>query len=119
MEGVRVNAADMYAASKSLSEAYAAVMAPLARETGLAGTAVDILLFLANNPGKDTGSNQCNSFKSTFCTAPPIPFDQHTNNANADTNHILICQPEFGRRSSLAPIFAFLFDICFFLSLFS
>ena len=53
MEGMRVRAADMYAASKSLSEAYAAVMAPLARETGLAGTAIDILLFLANNPGKD------------------------------------------------------------------
>lgn len=59
MEGVRVNAADMYAASKSLSEAYAAVMAPLARETGLAGTAIDILLFLANNPGKDTAKDIC------------------------------------------------------------
>ena len=55
MEGMRVNAAEMYAASKSLSEAYAAVMAPLARETGLAGTAVDILLFLANNPGEGHG----------------------------------------------------------------
>lgn len=59
MEGMRVNAAEMYAASKSLSEAYAAVMAPLARETGLAGTAVDILLFLANNPGKDTAKDIC------------------------------------------------------------
>lgn len=59
MEGMRVNAADMYAASKSLSEAYAAVMAPLAKETGLAGTAIDILLFLANNPGKDTAKDIC------------------------------------------------------------
>lgn len=59
MEGVRMNAAEMYAASKCLSEAYAAVMAPLARETGLAGTAIDILLFLANNPGKDTAKDIC------------------------------------------------------------
>ena len=54
MEGVRVNAADMYAASKSLSEAYAAVMAPLARETGLAGTAVDILRLLRSHKNAGT-----------------------------------------------------------------
>ena len=46
-----MNASQFYALSRQLQNAYAAQMRPLCEETGMAQTAIDILLFLHNNPG--------------------------------------------------------------------
>ena len=48
-----------YTYAKRFEEAYAAVMRPLTVELGMAQPAVDILLFLANNPGMDTARDIC------------------------------------------------------------
>lgn len=45
------NAYQVYTAARQLLEGYAAAMQPLCRREGLAPNGVDILLFLANNPG--------------------------------------------------------------------
>lgn len=49
----------VYTASRQLLEAYAAAMQPLCHRVHMAPTAVDILLFLANNPGRDTARDIC------------------------------------------------------------
>lgn len=54
-----LNASQLSAYSRRLADAYAAAMRPLAQETGLPQGAVDILLFLANNPGLDTARDIC------------------------------------------------------------
>ena len=41
------------------AQAYNAVCKPLCQELGLSQTALDILLFLANNPGLDTARDVC------------------------------------------------------------
>ena len=48
-----------YTYAKRFEEAYAAVMRPLTVELGMAQPAVDILLFLANNPGCETAGAIC------------------------------------------------------------
>ena len=48
-----------YTYAKRFEEAYAAVMRPLTVELGMAQPAVDILLFLANNPGCETAGEIC------------------------------------------------------------
>ena len=45
--------------TQGFRDAYNAAMSPLAQRLGMAQTAVDILLFLANNPGRDTASDIC------------------------------------------------------------
>ena len=50
-----LNASQLSAYSRRFADAYAAAMRPLAQETGLPQGAVDILLFLANNPALDRG----------------------------------------------------------------
>ena len=54
-----LNASQLSAYSRRFADAYAAAMRPLAQETGLPRGAVDILLFLANNPGLDTARDIC------------------------------------------------------------
>ena len=54
-----MNASQFYALSRQLQNAYAAQMRPLCEETGMAQTAIDILLFLHNNPGCDTAREIC------------------------------------------------------------
>ena len=54
-----MNASQFYALSRQLQNAYAAQMRPLCEETGMAQTAIDILLFLHNNPGCDTARDIC------------------------------------------------------------
>ena len=49
-----LNAAQVYTYTRRILDAYAAVMQPLSAELDMAQNAVDILLFLANNPGLDT-----------------------------------------------------------------
>ena len=49
------NAYQVYTAARQLLEGYAAAMQPLCRREGLAPNGVDILLFLANNPGLKPG----------------------------------------------------------------
>ena len=49
-----LNASQLSAYSRRFADAYAAAMRPLAQETGLPQGAVDILLFLANNPDYKT-----------------------------------------------------------------
>ena len=56
-----MNASQFYALSRQLQNAYAAQMRPLCEETGMAQTAIDILLFLHNNPGCDTARDICES----------------------------------------------------------
>lgn len=52
------NAYQVYTGARQLLEGYAA-MQPLCRREGLAPNGVDILLFLANNPGLDTARDIC------------------------------------------------------------
>ena len=52
-----LNASQLSAYSRRFADAYAAAMRPLAQETGLPQGAVDILLFLANNPGFDRAAD--------------------------------------------------------------
>ena len=53
------NAYQVYTAARQLLEGYAAAMQPLCRREGLAPNGVDILLFLANNPGCETAGEIC------------------------------------------------------------
>lgn len=53
------NAYQVYTGARQLLEGYAAAMQPLCRREGLASNGVDILLFLANNPGLDTARDIC------------------------------------------------------------
>ena len=48
-----------YTYAKRFEEAYTTVMRPLTVERKMAQPAVDILLFLANNPGMDTARDIC------------------------------------------------------------
>lgn len=52
-------AADLYTDAKRFGDAYAAALRPLCDELGMAQTAVDILLFLANNPKHNTAREIC------------------------------------------------------------
>ena len=52
-------ASQLYAALRRFQDAYAAALRPLCERTGMAQGAVDILLFLANNPGMDTARDVC------------------------------------------------------------
>lgn len=54
-----MNASQFYVMARQLQDAYAAQMRPLCEETGMAQTAIDILLFLHNNPGYDTARDIC------------------------------------------------------------
>ena len=53
------NAYQVYTAARQLLEGYTAAMQPLCRREGLAPNGVDILLFLANNPGLETARDIC------------------------------------------------------------
>ena len=61
-----MNASQFYALSRQLQNAYAAQMRPLCEETGMAQTAIDILLFLHNNPGCDTARDICTYLVSLY-----------------------------------------------------
>ena len=54
-----MNASQFYALAQQLQDAYACIMRPLCEKNGLAQTAMDILLFLYNNPGRDTAKDIC------------------------------------------------------------
>lgn len=56
---LKFTAADISGHFRRIDRAYTAVMHPLCEESGLAQTALDILLFLANNPGLDTAKDIC------------------------------------------------------------
>ena len=53
------NAVQMHEHVRAFEEAYAAMLKPLCTELGMPQTALDILLFLANNPGYDTARDIC------------------------------------------------------------
>ena len=53
------NAYQVSIAARQLLEGYTAAMQPLCRREGLAPNGVDILLFLANNPGCETAGAIC------------------------------------------------------------
>lgn len=53
------NAYQVYTGARQLMEAYTAAMQPLCRQIQMAPTAVDILLFLANNPAQNTARDIC------------------------------------------------------------
>lgn len=54
-----IAAARMYSNSNRFIEAYHAVLQPLCREAELPALALDILLFIANNPDKSTARDVC------------------------------------------------------------
>ena len=54
-----IAAAKMYSNASRFIEAYHAVLQPLAREAELPAMALDILLFIADNPDKDTARDVC------------------------------------------------------------
>lgn len=56
---LKFTAADISGHFRRIDRAYTAVMQPLCEQSGLAQTALDILLFLANNPGLDTAKDIC------------------------------------------------------------
>ena len=67
-----LNASQVYTYTRRILDAYAAIMQPLSAELDMAQNAVDILLFLANNPGLTpratsarTGSSSRASCRST------------------------------------------------------
>lgn len=53
------NAVQMHMHMRAFEEAYAAVLKPLCAERSMPQSALDILLFLANNPGYDTARDIC------------------------------------------------------------
>lgn len=53
------NAVQMHEHVRAFEEAYAAMLKPLCAELCMPQTALDILLFLANNPGYDTARDIC------------------------------------------------------------
>ena len=54
-----LTASQIGTATRRFQAAYAAVMAPLSRELGIAPSALDILLYLANNPDRNTARDIC------------------------------------------------------------
>ena len=54
-----MTAAQAYAYTKRFEEAYTAAMRPLCDELGAAQSAVDVLMFLANNPEFNTAGDVC------------------------------------------------------------
>ena len=54
-----LTAVQFYTCARRFTEAYTEAMRPVAEALGMAQPAVDILLFLANNPGKDTARDIC------------------------------------------------------------
>ena len=52
-----LTASKVHIGARRFREAYSAFMAPLSRELGMAQTALDILLFLANNPAYSTAAD--------------------------------------------------------------
>lgn len=54
-----ITAVQFYAHAQSFKDAYAAAMRPLCQRLELSQTAMDILLFLANNPSMDTARDIC------------------------------------------------------------
>ena len=54
-----LTASQVYTHSRLLLDAYTGIMRPLSAELNMAQTAVDILMFLANNPGYDTAKDIC------------------------------------------------------------
>ena len=55
----KITASRMFYNANKFRNAYQIAIQPLCEETGLPQTAVDILLFLANNPGCDTARDIC------------------------------------------------------------
>lgn len=54
-----LNAVDVYNHARHFETAYESAMRPLTERLNMAQPAVDILLFLANNPGLDTARDIC------------------------------------------------------------
>ena len=52
-------ATHMFDQSKKLGDAYEKVMQPLCKKLDMPQTALDVLMFLANNPGFDTAGDIC------------------------------------------------------------
>ena len=59
MPELSLTAPAMFANAARFMDAYHTVLAPLCEQTQLPPAAVDILLFLANNPGHDTAAAVC------------------------------------------------------------
>lgn len=59
MSEISVTSAVMFNTANKFREAYYAAMQPLCTSLDLPSAAVDILMFLANNPGYDTAADIC------------------------------------------------------------
>lgn len=67
-----MTAAQAYAYTKRFEEAYTAAMRPLCDELGAAQSAVDVLMFLANNPELNTAGDRRKCRLSCTEKAAPI-----------------------------------------------
>ncbi|MDO4377699.1 MAG: MarR family winged helix-turn-helix transcriptional regulator [Erysipelotrichia bacterium] len=59
MTELNFTTAKLFSAANKIIEAYHKVLMPLCKETGLPPVAIDILMFIANNPENNTANNIC------------------------------------------------------------
>ncbi len=59
MNDLNFTASKMFNSANRFVEAYHAALQPICRDTGLPPMAVDILMFVANNPDNDTAKDIC------------------------------------------------------------
>lgn len=59
MSDLNFTASKMFNSANRFVEAYHAALLPICRDTGLPPMAVDILMFVANNPDNDTAKDIC------------------------------------------------------------
>ena len=59
MSDLNFTASKMFNSANRFVEAYHAALQPICRDTGLPPMAVDILMFVANNPDNDTAKDIC------------------------------------------------------------
>ena len=99
-----LTASQVYTYTRRILDAYTVVMQPLSAELDMAPNAVDILLFLANNPGLDTARDIC-----TYRRLKPGIVSFHVDNLVRE-GYLLRARdpgskqrPGCGRRSSALP----------------
>lgn len=91
-------ASQFYASMRRFQQAYDAVLRPLCEQSCMAQGAIDILLFLANNPGLDTARDIC-----TYRAMKPAIVSMHVDHLARD-GYLTRCPVSGDRRKySLRP----------------
>lgn len=91
-------ASQFYASMRRFQQAYDAALRPLCEQAGMPQGAIDILLFLANNPGLDTARDIC-----TYRAMKPAIVSMHVDHLVRD-GYLTRCPVSGDRRKySLRP----------------